>query len=290
MLTVMGMIIMFNNLFQTLIKPSNMLITIGLFVIIALGLMCWKIPHLRPVLVPAYGPAQLVFLEGDSIDIGNVIMDSKVSYPVWLSNNGGRLLHIKAVEPSCGCTVAKPSSEVIAPGKSAILQVTLDTSLKLGTIEKTIDVVSNDADEPRKRLTLHAMALAPKGAKTHNGQIQVKDRLVLFKGECASCHVQRGEGKMGEELFLADCGMCHGMNAAGGVAPGLLKLDHETPQYRQWVRDTIANGMPQNPSMPPFSKQHGGPLSDAQIDSLVNYLAYLAKSSQTSPVTSTASH
>jgi mono/diheme cytochrome c family protein len=243
-----------------------------------LMLLAWNaFPMQRPALVNAYAPAKIAFTQGNPLDIGTVLMDTKTDYGIVLHNAGGEPLVIQAVEPSCGCTVAKPEESVIQPGKSTRLLVTLDSSLKLGAITKTIDIVTNDAEHPRSTLTLTAMAIAPKGATTHNGTVAVKDPLVLFKEDCASCHVQRGEGKLGEELFLADCGMCHGMDAQGGVAPSLLTLKYDTPEQRQWVRDVIANGAPQNPSMPPYSKVKGGPLTETQIDSLVSYLAYQAK-------------
>ena len=236
----------------------------------AIGLVAvgWHIfPTHRPALVNAYAPAQLSFLNGNPVDIGTVLMDSKTDHAILLHNSGGEPLIIRAVEPSCGCTVATPDEKIIQPGKSTELVVTLDASLKLGAITKTIDIVTNDATSPRSTLTLTAM----------------KDPLVLFKEDCASCHVERGEGKLGEELFLADCGMCHGMDARGGVAPSLLSLQYDTPEQRQWVRDVIAYGAKQTPSMPPFSKAKGGPLNDVQLDSLVSYLAYQSK--QDNPAT-----
>jgi mono/diheme cytochrome c family protein len=254
--------------------------TVALLALMASGLcaLAWNIfPLHRPALVNAYAPAKLVFVEGNPQHLGTVLMDTKTDYAIILQNSGGEPLIIQAVEPSCGCTVATPEEHIIQPGKSTTLAVTLDSSLKLGAITKTIDVVTNDVANPRSTLTLNAMSIAPKGATKHNGSIAVKDPLVLFKEDCASCHVERGEGKLGEELFLADCGMCHGMDAQGGVAPGLLTLPYDTPEQRQWVRDVIAHGAPQNPSMPPFSQKKGGPLTETQIDSLVSYLAYQAK-------------
>jgi mono/diheme cytochrome c family protein len=263
--------------FPALLKHPAALV---LFALAGLGLVLvsWNsFPMQRPALVNAYAPAKLSFIEGNPIDVGTVLMDTKTEYAVVLQNSGGEPLMIHSVEPSCGCTVATPEETMIQPGKSTKLLVTLDSSLKLGAITKTIDIVTNDPQTPRSTLTLTAMAIAPKGATTHNGTVMVKDPLVLFKEDCASCHVQRGEGKLGEELFLADCGMCHGMDAQGGVAPSLLTLKYDTPEQRQWVRDAIAYGAPHNPSMPPFSKEKGGPLTATQIDSLVSYLAYQSK-------------
>jgi mono/diheme cytochrome c family protein len=108
--------------------------------------------------------------------------------------------------------------------------------------------------------------------------LQAKDRLVLFKGECATCHVDAGRGKTGKALFQADCAMCHGMNAQGNRSSGssLLRGDYESEAHRQHIRQVIADGSPNTPQMPPFSKAHGGPLNDDEINSLVSFLQFQA--------------
>jgi mono/diheme cytochrome c family protein len=98
--------------------------------------------------------------------------------------------------------------------------------------------------------------------------------LVLFKGQCAACHVAKGKGKTGEALFVADCAMCHGLNATGGVAPSLVKQNYNDPAQKARMKDIISNGAPHNPEMPPFSLAKGGPLNEAEIDSLVNFIVY----------------
>jgi mono/diheme cytochrome c family protein len=71
--------------------------------------------------------------------------------------------------------------------------------------------------------------------------------------------------------------MCHGVDAKGGVSPGLLALDYSKPETLAYVRGMIANGSSSNPAMAPFSQKfYGGPLSEDQIDSLVNFLQYQA--------------
>jgi mono/diheme cytochrome c family protein len=153
----------------------------------------------------------------------------------------------------------------------APLHVTLDTSIKLGKVKKTIEVYSNDAQHAVKTLTITANVIST--LKGHP-KMTVKDPLVLFKGRCATCHVLRGVGKTGQALFIADCAMCHGQNAQGAVAMSLLGRDYRNPKQVALVRKMIAEGAPNNPEMPPFSKAHGGPLNDAEIDSLVTFLTY----------------
>jgi mono/diheme cytochrome c family protein len=231
--------------------------------------------HWRPVLVDAYSPPRLL-LPQEEVDLGIVLMDSISEHGVPLQNVGGGILILKEVVPSCGCTAVTPKEKTLLPGKTTYLTVGLDASLKLGAITKTVDIYTNDAKEPHQVLTLKAHAIAPEKSKTHDGMLKVKDPLVLFKGDCASCHVERGIGKMGEELYLADCGMCHGMQAEGAVAPKLNNIDMSNPMTRQYIEEVIRNGSKLNPSMPPYAKAKGGPLDDAQIESLLNYLTYLS--------------
>ncbi len=240
-------------------------------------------PHWRPVLVDAYSPPKLQLPQGD-VDLGIVLMDHVSEHRVPLTNVGGGILVLKEVKASCGCTAVTPKEKTLPPGKTTYLTVGLDSSLKLGAITKTVDIYTNDAKAPHQVLTLKAHAIAPKQSKTHDGMLKVKDPLVLFKGDCASCHVERGIGKMGEELYLADCGMCHGLQAEGAVAPQLNTIDMNNPITRQYIEEVIRNGSKLNPSMPPYAKAKGGPLDDAQIESLINYLAYLSSQHTQKPV------
>ena len=255
---------------------KTLLILIGLILsaLAYLGVV-FAFPEHRPMLVDAYSPPRLSLPKGD-VHLGVVVMDTVSNHRIAIQNTGGGVLHINSVVPSCGCTAVIPQAKLVPPGKTTYLHVGLDASLKLGHITKMVDIYSNDPRAPHQVLTMKAQSIAPKHAKTHNGMVKVKDPLVLFKGDCASCHVQKGIGKMGEELFIADCGMCHGLQAEGGVAPRLNNIDLQNPTTRAYVEDVIRNGSKLNPSMPPYAKAKGGPLDDAQIESLLTYLTYLS--------------
>lgn len=240
---------------------------------------CWmilKTPALRPVVISVYEPA-MIQADETIHDMGKIKTDDKASYTFYLYNLGGKRLNIQRVETSCGCTAAEVNPKSLGPGEVAALDVVLNTSLKLGAVKKRITVFSDDPKTPRLNLYLTATVLPQ--MKGH-ANIAVKDPLVLFHGECATCHVQKGKGKSGKALFQADCGMCHGLNAEGGVAPGLLKVSFEDKDVAAHARRVIAQGALHNPEMPPFSKAKGGPLSDADIDSLMTFLAFQAEQSK----------
>ena len=265
-----------------MVSAKAIFISLGVFLVMFVYMvMVFAFPEHRPMLVDAYSPPHLSIPKGE-LNLGVVVMDSVSDHRIAIQNTGGGVLHIKSVVPSCGCTAVIAQEKVLLPGKTTYLQVGLDASLKLGHIRKTVDIYSDDPKAPHQVLMMKAQSIAPKNAKTHDGMVKVKDPLVLFKKDCASCHVQKGIGKMGEELFIADCGMCHGLQAEGGVAPRLNNVDMKNPTTRAYVEDVIRNGSKLNPSMPPFSKAKGGPLDDAQIESLLTYLTYLSAKTKAS--------
>jgi mono/diheme cytochrome c family protein len=230
-------------------------------------------PGYRPVVISVYEPAQIE-AEQRIEDIGKVNTDSKAKAAFLIYNKGGTHLRISNVETSCGCTVAEVSKKVIAPGEFSRIGVTLDTSIKLGPVRKKITVFSNDPKRPKLDLFLTGDVIAQKEMGHAQITVMPKDKLVLFKGECATCHVQKGIGKTGNALFQADCAMCHGIKAQGNhsAGPSLLRIDFEKEAIQKQMRAIIANGSPHTPQMPPFAKSEGGPLSDDEIDSLISFL------------------
>ncbi|HEY9746153.1 MAG TPA: DUF1573 domain-containing protein [Oculatellaceae cyanobacterium] len=258
---------------------SLRLVITAIFAAIAL-LAGWYVlttPGLKPVVVSIYEPPR-IYAESRVVDIGSVETDSKVPATFLLYNKGGKHLRITDIETSCGCTLADISKRVIAPGDYAKMQVSLDTSIKLGKVRKQITVTSNDPERPKLELFLIGNVL-PKKMEGHAPiNLSARDPLVLFKGDCATCHVKPGIGKTGKALFLADCAMCHGTNAQGhqSAGPSLLELNYENDTALQEIRKVIAQGSSRSPQMPPFSQRKGGPLNDDQIDSLVNFLKFQA--------------
>ncbi|MDX2084756.1 MAG: DUF1573 domain-containing protein [Candidatus Melainabacteria bacterium] len=232
-------------------------------------------PGLAPVVISPYDPPILQVPE-PTLQLGQVPIDSQVKASFILQNVGGKPLVIDEVSPSCGCTVAKLGKPVVPPGDFTRLDVVLDTSIKLGAVAKTVTIYSNDPHHPQLDLVLKAQVLPGEQTAFHDGPVRVKDRWVLFKGKCAECHVNKGVGKTGQALFQADCAMCHGVNGVGGVAMPLIYGNYQHPAYVAHVRKVIREGSANTPTMPPFATQHGGPLTDSQIDSLVLFLEFQA--------------
>lgn len=239
------------------------------------GIYIMTTPGRKPMVVSIYEPP-IISVEKRVQDLGKVQTDSKVQTDFLIYNIGGKRLRIKDVETSCGCTVAKISKRVVAPGDFTRIQVEMDTSLKVGPVRKKITLLSNDPKRPELALFVVGTVL-PKAMAGHAKiLLQPKDKLVLFKGQCATCHVSAGVGKTGKALFQADCAMCHGATAQGNhsAGPALVGFDYENDTIAKRMRGIIANGSPNTPQMPPFAKAQGGPLNDAEIDSLVQFLKF----------------
>jgi mono/diheme cytochrome c family protein len=91
----------------------------------------------------------------------------------------------------------------------------------------------------------------------------------IFRGECAKCHVDKGARAFGQDLYAADCGICHESSHRDSVVPDLHAL--KQPSDLEYWKVVITYGKPHT-MMPGFARSLGGPLSDEQIGSLALYL------------------
>jgi cytochrome c553 len=178
---------------------------------------------------------------------------------------------IDHVQTSCGCTVAKLPSQpwTLKPQDNGKISVTVDLKGKpVGTMFKTITVFfTNQMSKP---LTVKVtIPDSPENTRLRNQQMATMDREKVFRDDCAHCHAEPTHGKTGKELFAAACGICHDAEHRATMVPDLHALNHSTDRiyWKQW----IATGKVGS-AMPGFSVEQGGPLSNEQIDSLVDYL------------------
>ena len=179
---------------------------------------------------------------------------------------------------SCGCTVAKLPMEPwpIAAGATGKVEVSVDLRGKRGQIHKMVFVETTNS-------TTHATGLKylnvvvniqdlPQNAGMDRGRnvlMATVDRQAIFKGECASCHATPLAGKMGAELFNAACGICHDAEHRATMVTD-LRVPKEGRNAEYW-RTWVTQGKPGS-LMAAFSSKFAGPLSDAQVESLVQLL------------------
>lgn len=76
--------------------------------------------------------------------------------------------------------------------------------------------------------------------------------------------------ELGAQLFAENCAVCHGEDGQGRIGARLAK---DWPSIRPdlQVKDTIMRGIP-GTLMPAWAQVNGGPLSDEEIDALVYYI------------------
>lgn len=190
-----------------------------------------------------------------------------------VTNTSPAEIVITQLYPSCGCTVAKMPEQPwkLAPGAHGPIVANIDTRGKTGKLTKTISVISSVG---MRMLTFTVDIPTPpppdRSERVRNIQTAFADRQAVFKNDCARCHVKPGEGKLDRELYAASCGICHDAAERASAVPDLRALKHPTDRefWRHWIREGKDNSL-----MPAFAREKGGPLSDEQIDSLVDYLA-----------------
>lgn len=80
-------------------------------------------------------------------DMGTVAQGEVLEVNFELVNEGDETLEIRAVRPTCGCTVADYDREIPA-GKSGYVKAKLDTGDFSGPISKSILIMTSDPQEP----------------------------------------------------------------------------------------------------------------------------------------------
>ena len=176
----------------------------------------------------------------------SVITGEELRGTVYIKNSGDEPLKIRGVSSSCGCTTLRLKQRIVLPEKEVELRFFIDTSGKLGLIEKTITLHTNAADSPHiETMHFHALPSSMKGADTQ----------AIFDPPCASCHLDSGVGKSEEALYKAICAMCH--------TAGIFNL--KSPQALQ----TMISGGNAHVGMPGF----GEFLNEKQIQSLSIFLS-----------------
>jgi mono/diheme cytochrome c family protein len=194
-----------------------------------------------------------------------------------LTNVSSAEVVITSVHTSCGCTVAQLPEQPwhLAPGTNGQIKVTVNLAGKMGHVTKQV-TVNSSAGVKYLLVNVDIPPAAPAAAENMRGDRNANmalargDRQAVFKGDCAKCHVEKGVGKMGRELFAADCGICHDSPRRAAMVPDLRapKTLRDHAFWVNWIEHGKVGSM-----MPAFAQSEGGPLTQAQIDSLVSYLS-----------------
>lgn len=91
-----------------------------------------------------------------------------------------------------------------------------------------------------------------------------------------------GDPTLGKALFIENCAMCHGEQGQGRSGASLTK-GFASIKPQQFVRATVAQGI-ENSAMPAWSQNHGGPLTENEIDDISAFIITLPSLAQPTPV------
>jgi cytochrome c553 len=184
---------------------------------------------------------------------------------------------VNSVRPSCGCTMAKMPNVPwkLAPGDNGPLEVSIDLRGKRGVLSKSLMVDSTSGFKALMfKVTIPENTSPGSGTmsdpdRLRNMQLAMANRQIVFQGECAKCHAEPAQAKVGQDLYNGACALCHDSPHRATMVPDLKALKHPTnaDYWKTWIAHGRVGTL-----MPAFAKAEGGPLTDEQIDSLVNYL------------------
>jgi hypothetical protein len=226
---------------------------------------------------PPNQPASYLAWDAERRETNVMVGQTSVPFTFWVTNVSSEVVTLNSVRTSCGCTIARLPTMPwkLSPGDSGEIPVTMSTAGKMGMIEKAVMVDSTTGTKTLiVRANMPAAGNQPVAGgidpdRLKNMQMALADRQIVFKGECAKCHVEPAVNKTGEQLYVAACGICHDSVHRAAMVPDLKNLRHPTNEehWRKWTRSGRPGSM-----MPAFAKSEGGPLTDEQIESLVKFL------------------
>lgn len=234
-------------------------------------------------------PNEVIAWDGEQKEATVKLGEVEAHFKFCLTNVSPGEVTILNVATSCGCTAAHlpPMPWKLVPGTNGEINVTMNVAGKSGTVFKTVTV---STDKGNKTLMVKSIIAAPPAGgvamdgRARNQQLALADRQAVFKGDCASCHVAPAAGKMGKELYTTACAICHEAEHRATMVSDLHNLKQE--MGRELWQIWITYGKPGS-LMPAFAKSQGGPLTDEQIRSLVDYLVK-AMPSKAAPVAAKA--
>jgi mono/diheme cytochrome c family protein len=257
----------------------------GLFGIIGSAPAQSNVPQIpRPIVPATVTPVGALdkFLQFDAEDKTVTVTNGteQAHFTFSVTNISNEEVLINYIIGSCHCTVAQLPSQPwkLAPKEVGEFSATMDLagSPPDSSKFKTLTVNADKGQKVLKVTTRILPDMSSPEERTNMMKMATADRQAVFKNaDCVQCHVETakdssGHDKMGEELYTAVCGVCHESSHRATFVPDLHHL--KDPTSAAFWRIWITSGKP-GTLMPAFAKIEGGPLSNEQIDSLVNYLS-----------------
>ena len=171
-------------------------------------------------------------------NFGTALSGPPISHVFMIKNVGNGPLEIRNVASSCGCTAAKPSKTILAPGEVSTIAASVDTHFERGHSLSVITLATNDPANPSLQLKIEGV-IKP--------QVEAQPMDVDFG------NVHHGSAAV-RDVVISDM--------IGGTAFALKSVGNDSP-YIKVTESARSDGKPGallrvalSPSMPP------GPISD----------------------------
>lgn len=171
-------------------------------------------------------------------NFGTALSGPPISHVFMIKNVGNGPLEIRNVASSCGCTAAKPSKTILAPGEVSTIAASVDTHFERGHSLSVITLATNDPANPSLQLKIEGV-IKP--------QVEAQPMDVDFGS------VHHGSAAV-RDVVISDM--------IGGTAFALKSVGNDSP-YIKVTESARSDGKPGallrvalSPSMPP------GPISD----------------------------
>lgn len=195
--------------------------------------------------------------------------DGVARFEFHVTNTSKRQVMVYYVRPSCGCTTvdAPRMPWTLAPGARGTVKATVDFLGKEGEIAK--DLLVGTVEGIQTLMMVIQVPPMDSAMRERNQVLAATNRQAVFKGQCAACHAAPAESRFGDDLFEAVCATCHQSKHRAAMVPDLnvAKEKRDGAWWTRWVEEGRAGTL-----MPGFAQKHGGPLSEPQVESLVEYL------------------
>lgn len=101
-------------------------------------------------LVAPAPPGPFIKFSEMSHDFGDIEQGEKVAYTFEFTNTGDAPVVITNVLTTCGCTASSWPREPIAPGESSKIDVSFNSTGKIGHQNKVITIMSNATNNPER--------------------------------------------------------------------------------------------------------------------------------------------
>ena len=119
-------------------------------------------------------------------NFGTALSGPPINHVFMIKNVGTGPLEIKNVTSSCGCTAAKPSKNILAPGEVSTIAASVDTHFEQGHSLSVVTLTTNDPANPSLQLKLEGVIKPQVAAQpmdvdfgsVHHGSAAARDVVV----------------------------------------------------------------------------------------------------------------